>query len=157
MFGFYSHKELTIYAPVAGKVIDITEVSDPVFAQKVMGDGVAIEPEENQIVAPFDGTVRMLAETRHAIALSKRDFEVLIHVGLDTVALNGEGFTSHVAIGDFVKKGTVLLSFDSKHIKEKGKSLITPVVIMNTPEKMMDIKKYFDDDEKKIMDLKLKE
>lgn len=157
MFGFYSHKELTIYAPVAGKVIDITEVSDPVFAQKVMGDGVAIEPEENQIVAPFDGTVRMLAETRHAIALSKRDFEVLIHVGLDTVALNGEGFTSHVAIGDFVKKGTVLLSFDSKYIKEKGKSLITPVVIMNTPEKMMDIKKYFDDDEKKIMDLKLKE
>lgn len=157
MFGFYSHKELTIYAPVAGKVIDITEVSDPVFAQKVMGDGVAIEPEENQIVAPFDGTVRMLAETRHAIALSKRDFEVLIHVGLDTVALNGEGFTSHVAIGDFVKKGTVLLSFDSKYIKGKGKSLITPVVIMNTPEKMMDIKKYFDDDEKKIMDLKLKE
>lgn len=157
MFGFYSHKELTIYAPVAGKVIDITEVSDPVFAQKVMGDGVAIEPEENQIVAPFDGTVRMLAETRHAIALSKRDFEVLIHVGLDTVALNGEGFTSHVAIGDFVKKGAVLLSFDSKYIKEKGKSLITPVVIMNTPEKMMDIKKYFDDDEKKIMDLKLKE
>lgn len=157
MFGFYSHKELTIYAPVAGKVIDITEVSDPVFAQKVMGDGVAIEPEENQIVAPFDGTVRMLAETRHAIALSKRDFEVLIHVGLDTVALNGEGFTSHVAIGDFVKKGTVLLSFDSKYIKEKGKSLITPVVIMNTPEKMMDIKKYFHDDEKKIMDLNLKE
>lgn len=157
MFGFYSGKELTVYAPVEGKVIDITDVSDPVFAQKVMGDGVAIEPEGNQVVAPFDGTIRMLAETHHAIALSKRDVEILIHVGLDTVALNGEGFTAHVETGDFVKKGTVLLSFDRKYIESKGKLLTTPVVIMNTPEKIEEVKKYFNDAEKKIMDLKLKE
>lgn len=121
-----------IFSPLSGKVVNLEKVPDEVFAGKVMGDGFAIEPSDNKVYAPFDGEINVLFPTKHALAIvNKEGAELLIHVGIDTVNLKGEGFTSHVNQGDFVKQGDLLLTFDSEVIKEKAKSIITSVVITN--------------------------
>ena len=121
-----------IYSPLSGKVIPLEEVPDDAFAGKVIGDGIAIEPSEGKVFAPFDGTVETLFDTKHAIGLSGKDgLEVLIHVGIDTVSLNENGFTAYIKDGDSVRKGDLLLEFDMEYIKSQGLHTVTPVLIAN--------------------------
>ena len=132
-----------IKAPIKGKVIAIEEVPDPVFAQKMMGDGCAIVPEDGKIYAPFDATIEMIAPTKHAVGLKSKDgLEVLIHYGLETVELKGEGFTFHVKEGQEVKAGDLLYEADFDVFNEKKINLITPVVITSQLEgKQVKVKK----------------
>ncbi len=125
-------KEETVIAPLTGKIVNIEEVPDPTFAQKMMGDGIAIEPTEGVVVSPVDGEIVQFFHTKHAIGIqSESGAEILIHVGLETVSMNGEGFEGHVNVGDKVKAGDKLLSFDLDLIKEKAASTVTPIVITN--------------------------
>ena len=125
----------TIVSPIKGKVIAIEEVPDPVFAQKMMGDGCAIVPEDGKVYAPFDATVEMIAPTKHAVGLKSKDgLEVLIHFGLETVELKGEGFTWHVEEGQEVKKGDLLYEADYEMFTQKKINLITPIVITSKLE-----------------------
>ena len=124
---------IQIFAPAAGEAVPITQVSDPTFGEKILGDGLAIKPSEGKIFAPCDGTVDMIFETGHAVSLVSRDgAEILIHVGLDTVALKGKYYTIHAHNGDTVKKGDLLLEFDVHAIAAEGYDVITPIVICNT-------------------------
>jgi PTS system beta-glucosides-specific IIC component len=121
-----------IASPVEGKVIALGDVNDAVFAGKIVGDGLAVEPTIGKVLAPFDGVVLAAPETKHAIGLRSRSgAELLIHVGLDTVQLNGEGYTSHVHEGDTVAKGDLLLEFDIDAIKNAGYEITTPIVVTN--------------------------
>ncbi len=130
-----SMEQSVIYAPLDGEIIGLEKVPDPTFAEKMMGDGIAIIPKSGEVVAPFDGEVVQLFPTMHAIGLrNAQGVELLVHIGLETVALNGEGFTKHVSQGDKVKKGDLLLSFDLAFIKENAASDITPIILTNGKE-----------------------
>lgn len=121
-----------IKSPISGKVIELEKVNDPVFSSGAMGKGVAIEPVDNKVYAPFNGTIEFIADTKHAIGLLSEDgVEVLIHVGMDTVKMNGRGFNVKAAVNSKVKVGDLLLEFDRNIIEKEGYSLITPVVITN--------------------------
>ena len=122
-----------LYAPMAGKAIPITQVSDPTFAEAMLGNGVAIEPADGKVYAPCDATVDMMFDTGHAVSLIA-DFgaEVLIHVGLETVSLGGKHFTIHAKNGDKVKKGDLLMEFDLEAIKAEGFNTITPMLVCNS-------------------------
>jgi sugar PTS system EIIA component len=125
-------KEETIVAPLTGKIVSIEEVPDPTFSQKMMGDGIAIEPTEGVVVSPVDGEIVQFFHTKHAIGIqSESGAEILIHVGLETVNMNGEGFEGYVNVGDKVKAGDKLLTFDLDLIKEKAANTVTPIVITN--------------------------
>ncbi|MGQ5111051.1 beta-glucoside-specific PTS transporter subunit IIABC [Bacillus halotolerans] len=125
--------EETVYAPFSGKVIPLSKVPDEVFSSGAMGQGLAIEPSDNKLYAPFDGTVVMVAPTKHAIGLrSASGVELLVHIGLDTVTLDGTPFSLKVKEGDTVKKGEVLAEFDKAFIEQKGLTTITPVIITNS-------------------------
>ncbi|MEQ8155023.1 MAG: PTS glucose transporter subunit IIA [Clostridiaceae bacterium] len=131
MFGFFN-KEIKLIAPVSGKTIDLSQVPDEVFAQKMAGDGVAIDTSDDLIVAPADGELTLIFKTNHAFAMTLSDgTEILVHIGLDTVSLEGAGFTSLVKQGSKVKAGTPIIKIDREFIKSKGISLITPVLITN--------------------------
>lgn len=126
-------KNETVYAPIKGEVKDLAEVEDEAFATGAMGQGIAIVPEEGRLYAPVDGEVTTFFPTGHAIGmLSDNGAEILIHVGMDTVKMNGDGFTPKVAQGARVKKGDLLLEFDIEKIKAAGYSIMTPVIITNT-------------------------
>ena len=133
MFGFFKKKEnkFILGAPAKGKAVSLKEVNDPTFAEEMLGKGMAVIPSEGKIYAPADGEVGMVFDTLHAVSLTT-DFgaEVLIHVGLDTVKLKGEGFTGHVKAGSHVKKGDLLLEVDL----EKVRAAITPMLVCNTDE-----------------------
>lgn len=121
-----------IKSPISGKVIELEKVNDPVFSSGAMGKGVAIEPVDNKVYAPFNGTIEFIADTKHAIGLLSEDgVEVLIHVGMDTVKMNGRGFNVKTSVNSKVKAGDLLLEFDRNIIEKEGYSLITPVVITN--------------------------
>lgn len=122
-------------APVAGNAVPVSQVPDPTFAEELLGKGIAIEPTEGKIFAPCDGTVDMMFETGHAVSLVA-DFgaELLIHVGLETVSLKGKHFTIHVANGDKVKKGDLLIEFDLDAIKAEGFNTITPMLVCNSSD-----------------------
>jgi len=121
---------LSILAPVTGWAAPLSEVPDAVFSEAMLGDGLAIEPTEGEVCAPFDGVIAVLPASRHAVSIrSDQGLEVLIHVGLETVALKGEGFTAHVVEGQRVKAGDRLLSFDMDAVAMGSKSLITPIVV----------------------------
>ena len=124
-----------IYAPIEGEAVAITEVPDPTFAEGMLGNGIAIEPAEGKVYAPCDATVDMMFTTGHAVSLVT-DFgaEVLIHVGLETVGLEGKPFKVHVASGDKVKKGQLLMEADLDAIKAAGLNTITPMLVCNTDE-----------------------
>ena len=125
-------KDEKIIAPLSGKVVELDEVPDPTFSQKMMGDGLAIEPTDGKVVSPVDGEIVQFFHTKHAIGIkSLTGAEILIHVGLETVTMNGEGFEGHVKEGDKVRKGDLLITFDIDLIKEKAASTITPIVITN--------------------------
>lgn len=136
-------KALKVYAPISGKVVDITEISDPVFAQKMVGDGIAIMPTKGDVVAPIDGEITNFFETGHAFSISNGETELLIHVGMDTVELKGEGFTKLKNTGDRVKKGEPVLKVDLDKIITLGKLTDSPVVVMDSDTK--DIKKLIGD------------
>lgn len=122
-----------IYAPVAGKAVAITEVPDPTFAEGLLGNGIAIEPTDGKVYAPCNATVDMMFETGHAVSLvSESGAEILIHVGLETVSLEGKPFTVHVHDGDKVTKGQLMLEVDLEAVKAAGLPTITPVLICNT-------------------------
>lgn len=129
-----SEKEIAITSPIAGNVIPLSAVPDDAFAEEAMGKGVGIEPHDGKVYAPFDGTVEMLFDTKHAIGLvSNTGVNMLVHIGLDTVNLGGQYFTTHVNQGDRVVKGQLLIEFDMDKISEKY-SLVTPVLITNFDE-----------------------
>ncbi|MED1189081.1 beta-glucoside-specific PTS transporter subunit IIABC [Bacillus paralicheniformis] len=122
-----------IFSPITGKIVKLTEVNDPTFSQEIMGKGIAIEPQVGRVVSPVNGVVTTLFKTKHAIGLVRDDgVEVLIHVGLDTVNLNGKYFSSHIQQGDRVKVGDLLVEFDIGKIKKVGYPTITPIIITNT-------------------------
>lgn len=124
-----------IFAPVSGTCVSMSQVNDPTFSQEILGKGVAIIPSEGKIVAPGDGEIIMVFETRHAVSIRvSGGAELIIHIGLDTVNLHGQYFNARVMAGDKVKKGDVLIEFDMDKIKEQGYDLITPIIICNTPE-----------------------
>lgn len=126
---------IKIFSPLSGKLIALSEVKDEVFASGAMGDGVAILPSEGRVVAPADAEVTLLFPTKHAIGLKTAGgAEILIHVGMDTVTLNGKGFESHVSVGDKVQKGQTLLTFDIEEIKKAGLTTVTPIIITNTAD-----------------------
>ena len=133
LFGKKSEsKEVDVIAPISGRLRQLEEVPDPVFAGKMVGEGIAIEPSEGLVVAPFDGEVVQLFPTLHAIGLrNKAGLEILIHIGLETVSLEGEGFEAFVKQGDRVKKGDMLIAFDLDIINEKASSTMTPVILTN--------------------------
>ncbi|MCC8076543.1 MAG: glucose PTS transporter subunit IIA [Clostridiales bacterium] len=125
----------TVYCPVEGNVIARDDIPDATFASGALGDGVGIEPTTGVVVAPFDGTISTVAETKHAVGISSNDgLEMLIHVGIDTVAMNGKGFEPQVAEGDTVKAGQVLLRFSLDEIRKAGYSTTTAVLVCNADE-----------------------
>ncbi|KOA73972.1 PTS beta-glucoside transporter subunit IIABC, partial [Bacillus stratosphericus] len=127
------NNEEMITAPLTGKVLSLSEVPDAVFSSGAMGKGFAIHPTDNKLFAPFDGSVVMLAPTKHAIGLrSEFGVELLVHVGIDTVSLDGSAFTLNIKEGDKVKKGDLLMTFDQEAIESKGLQTITPVILTNT-------------------------
>lgn len=131
----FTKSGIVIGAPVSGKLVSIKEVSDPTFGEEILGKGAAIIPTAGQVYAPVDGKVATVFPTGHAIALVGSDGEeILIHVGLDTVKLNGQHFTVHVEEGQEVKKGDLLLEADLEQIKTAGYDIITPVVICNSDD-----------------------
>ncbi len=136
IFGNGNKEEIIpICAPVAGKLVPLSEVSDPTFSDGILGQGAAVIPTDNQFFSPVDGTVNTVFPTGHAAALTSADgVEVLLHIGLDTVKLNGKHFTIHAEEGQQVKKGDLLLEADLEQIKSEGYDIITPVVICNTEE-----------------------
>lgn len=131
-----SKQEIQISSPLSGKVLPLSEVRDETFAKELMGKGIAIVPEEGRIIAPFDGKIAALFPTYHAIGLENREgtIEMLIHIGMDTVELEGKGFESSYQTGDTFRKGDVLLTFDKTLIEEAGYDLTTPVIITNSAE-----------------------
>ena len=135
MFKFFNKKQKTdliLVAPATGTAIDLSKVPDPVFAQKMAGDGIAIDLTGDTIVAPADGTLALVFKTKHAFAMTlDNGIELLVHIGIDTVSLNGEGFEQLASEGAVVKAGTPIIKINRDFILEKGFSLITPVLITN--------------------------
>lgn len=125
--------DVTLLAPLTGQAIPLSEVDDTAFASGMVGQGIAIEPTLGEVFSPVNGKVMMVFDTLHAIGIeSDEGVEILIHVGINTVNLNGEGYTAHVAAGDYVDEGTKLLSFDIDKIKAAGYKTTTPIIITNT-------------------------
>ena len=128
-------KNVTLHAPITGKYIPLEEIPDKVFSQGFLGQGCGIEPEDNTVYSPVDGEIVQVADTKHAVGIQSLDgVEVLIHVGMDTVEMKGEGFTTKVKLGDKVKIGDPLLVFDVEKIKAAGHPLSTALVITNSDE-----------------------
>lgn len=133
MFSFMKSKEsLEIKFPIKGEAVDLQRVPDEVFASKMVGDGAAVIPSEGIVYSPVDGEVVQLFPTRHAIGIrTENGLEILIHIGIDTVQLKGEGFAYLVEQNQMVKAGERLMEFDLKLVREKAKSVCTPVLITN--------------------------
>ena len=125
----------TVYAPIKGNIVKLEDVKDEAFSSGAMGKGIAIDPAEGKVYAPFDGIIETAFPTKHAIGLSSdKGVELLIHIGMDTVKLNGEHFTSHIEDGQKIKKGDLLLEFNIEGIKSAGYPTVTPVIITNSDD-----------------------
>lgn len=133
MFGKSADADVTVLAsPLTGRLLTLSDVPDEVFSGKVLGDGFAIDPSAGVVVAPCDAEVTQLFRTHHAVGLAgPGGLEILIHIGIDTVKLAGEGFKPRVSNGQKVKAGDVLIEFDVETVRSRAKSLITPVVFTN--------------------------
>lgn len=155
MFFKKKSKELEIYTCVQGEVLPIENVPDPVFAEKILGDGIAINPSNGEIISPIDGEITMIQDSLHAIGIKvDDDIEILIHIGLETVELNGEGFTKKVNVNDRVKKGQSIVCFDKEMIEDKGYNTITMMVVINNNQ-IIEVKKEFEI-EKPLLKVKYK-
>ena len=129
------NKNIEIYAPLTGEYVKIEDIPDPVFAQKMMGEGFGINPTEGEVVSPIEGKVDNVFPTKHAIGLKANNgLELLVHIGLDTVQLDGEGFEVLVNSGDTVQVGDPLVKFNLEYISNNAKSVISPVIITNTDQ-----------------------
>ncbi|WP_455444612.1 PTS system trehalose-specific EIIBC component [Streptococcus salivarius] len=129
-----------VVSPLAGQVKPLSQATDPVFSSGVMGQGVVIEPSQGELVSPVNGTVTVLFPTKHAVGIvSEEGVELLMHIGMDTVSLDGKGFEAHVAQGDKVVVGQQLISFDMDVIKEAGLVTETPVIITNQDDFQADV------------------
>ena len=136
MLNLFKKKE-TFKTPIKGELIAITEVNDQVFSQKMMGDGFAIIPSENTVISPLSGTVDVVFPSKHAIGIkSNTGIEFIIHIGIDTVKLNGEGFTSYVEQGQKISQGEKLVTFDLDLIKSKGYDTSVIVIFPNNDVKL---------------------
>lgn len=143
MFGFLKKPSNEVAAPVSGTCIRIEEVPDPVFSAKMMGDGFAVIPESDTVVAPMTGEIAMVAETKHAFGMkTKSGIELLVHIGLDTVNLNGEGFTVLAEQGSKVKAGDPVIRFDRTGMEAKGLKTTTMVVFTGGYEKAVETDCY---------------
>ncbi len=134
LFGKKDEAPKTVHAvaPLTGTVKSLADVPDPVFSQKMMGDGIAIDPTVGKVVSPVDGEIMQLFPTKHAVGIkAKNGAELLIHIGLETVSMDGEGFEAHVSEGSKVGIGDPLITYDLELVKEKAKSTITPVILTN--------------------------
>ncbi|MBR6337933.1 MAG: PTS glucose transporter subunit IIA [Ruminococcus sp.] len=141
-----SYDDANVYSPLKGRAVLMADVPDETFASDVLGMGAAVDPTEGKVVAPADGEVSTLFDTHHAIGLTlDNGMEMLIHIGINTVELNGEGYTAHVSEGDRVTRGQTLITFDIPLIKDKGYKTITPVIITN-PDDYTEIVKAADGD-----------
>ncbi|WP_071392960.1 PTS sugar transporter subunit IIA [Bacillus tuaregi] len=124
-----------VMAPLTGKTVTLEDVPDPVFSQKMMGDGMAIIPADKQVYAPVDGEIVNVFATKHAITMrTKAGAEILIHMGLETVELKGEGFNILVQDGTKVTKGQPIAEFDIEKVSSLGKEIITPIILLNGEE-----------------------
>ncbi|MDO4270950.1 MAG: PTS glucose transporter subunit IIA [Eubacteriales bacterium] len=124
---------VAVAAPVSGTVVPLADVSDPTFAQGILGQGAAVLPSEGRIVAPADGTVDVMFDTGHAVSMTTADgAELLIHVGIDTVQLNGQHYKACCKAGEKVTKGQTLIEFDPEAIKAAGYDTVTPVIVCNS-------------------------
>ncbi|MBD3791203.1 MAG: PTS glucose transporter subunit IIA [Campylobacterales bacterium] len=131
MFGFLKRKQREIFAPVDGQVVALEEVEDEVFSQGMAGDGVAIRPVSGLFTAPISGKVSKIFETNHAYSIkSDKDLEVMVHIGLETVALKGRGFERLVQEGERVEAGDPVIKADLAYLVEHAKDTITPVLVM---------------------------
>ena len=127
--------QITITSPLSGYCIPLQLIKDPVFADEILGKGIAIVPSDGKVFAPEDGLVTTLLSTGHAIGLQlKNGVELLIHVGVDTVSLNGIHFTKHVKQGQKVNKGDLLIEADLEKIQDAGYDTITPVIVCNSDQ-----------------------
>lgn len=127
--------EKALFSPLRGNVINRTDIPDETFASGVLGDGIGIEPELGEVVAPFDGEISSVTDTRHAIGITgPGGMEVLIHVGIDTVNMHGEGFELLVSEGDQVKAGQKLMTFDISKIQAAGYSTTAAVLLTNSDD-----------------------
>ncbi|WP_315110278.1 PTS glucose transporter subunit IIA [Clostridium intestinale] len=132
MFGFLKKSKLKIFSPARGILKSITEVEDEAFRSKALGDGFAIEPRDGEVYSPIDGVVEMIFPTLHALGIKSNDnAEILIHIGTETVELNGQGFEAFVKEGQKVKAGDLLIKFDIDEVKEKVPSTDVMVVFTN--------------------------
>lgn len=144
MFNFFKNKKNKVLkAPFKGEIVDITKVDDQVFSTKMLGDGIAIIPTSNQALAPCDGKITNIFPTNHAFGIeTKEGLEILVHIGLDTVELKGEGFKRLIEEGTIVKAGDAVIEVDLEVIKSNNKDTITPLVITNM-DKVKEIKKDY--------------
>ena len=137
MFGFFKNKSepKELKAMVNGEVISVTEVKDDVFSSCMLGKGIAIHPTDGVVVAPVDGEISVTMEgTNHAVGIRIAEgFDLLIHIGLDTVSLNGEGFTSHISMGQKVKAGDKLITFDKALVESKGLCSDVILIALDNP------------------------
>ena len=139
LHGLVSDDGIRVYAPVSGKILPIEAVPDVVFSERIAGDGIAIKPEGDKLVAPFDGTIVQVFETNHAFAIrSEKNIEVLVHFGIDTVDLRGKGFKRLAESGQKVHKGDPIIGFNLKELESSAHSTVTPVVISNMGELEID-------------------
>lgn len=134
---------IDIPAPLSGVIVPLSEVPDPAFAEKQMGPGIAIIPSEGKVYAPFDGTVAHLIKSKHALVLTDTNgIQILIHVGINTVSLKGDGFTAHVESGAAISKGQLLLEFDKERIEQAGLPVITPVIVPDGQDAVLKVDEY---------------
>lgn len=132
MFFRRKKKEIEIKVCFKGKLVKIEDVNDPMFSEKLMGDGVAIEPDEGDLYAPITGTVSAIFDTKHAIGFTlENGAEILIHIGIDTVELEGKGFNLNISKGDKVMAGDKIGEIDLEYIRSQGKEVTTPVLLTN--------------------------
>jgi glucose-specific phosphotransferase system IIA component len=144
MLGIFKKKITEIVAPVDGKVVDIENVPDEVFANKLAGDGVAIIPSNGEFVSPIDGVVSKIFDTNHAYVItSDSGIEVMVHIGLDTVSLNSQGFERVIQPDSRVKAGDLIIKANLEFLKENATDIITPVVI--TQDNYKKLEKFYGD------------
>lgn len=125
-------KKIEIFAPLSGDIIKIEDIPDPVFSKKIVGDGIAIKPSGNQILAPVNGTIGKIFESKHAFSIISEDnVELFVHFGIDTVQLKGEGFKTKAKDKQKVNIGDEIITFDLDFLKNNAKSVLTPVIISN--------------------------
>jgi sugar PTS system EIIA component len=141
MFNLFKKKKDTdLYAPVVGETVSLENVPDKIFADKLMGEGIGFNFEGNIVCAPCDGKISMIANTLHAFGITAANgAEILVHIGLDTVTLEGQGFKSMVEVGEKVKKGTPIIEVDRDIMKQNNINLVTPMIITNSDDFNFDI------------------